>query len=382
MGERNKEVPVRTFIRYWVAFFALVTMTFVGSLSTAGEVAVEFAQKAACGMCNDCADCAACCAKGMCAMDNKTEAANAAANLSFYEKVFNGGDFAFVDTLVAPDFQEHQAIAGMPPSLKGPEAVKAMAGMMRAAFPDVKATVEGVYVRGDDVITRYRMTGTNTGETMGMPATGKKVDVTGIDWVRFKDGKATDHWGASDDAGMMRQLGMMPEMPGTGGMTAKKAMKPSKKDIGEKMSPEAAEKAVRRFYDEMINKRNLDILDEMVAPDFIDHSPSMNADTVEDQKAIMKEMIGAFPDLNVMIDDLVVVGDKVIVRWTMTGTNSGELMGMPATGKSVKVSGISVDRVGGGKIHEHWENWDELGFMAQLGLVPGMDGMMAPEPGK
>ena len=171
-------------------------------------------------------------------------------------------------------------------------------------------------------------------------------------------------------------------MPGMEGATAKNAAKQPKKDIGEKMTPEAAEKIIRRYYDEMINKRNLDIVNELLASDWIDHSPSMSADTLEAEKERMKGMIDAFPDMEATIDDVVVVGDKVISRWTITGTNTGELMGMPATGKPAKVSGIQIERVGGGRIHERWENWDEMGFMAQLGMMPGTDAMMAPEGGE
>ncbi|MGH7601513.1 MAG: ester cyclase, partial [bacterium] len=86
-------------------------------------------------------------------------------------------------------------------------------GMFRTAFPDLQVTVEDIIAKGDKVWVYTTMRGTNKGEFMGMPATGKKIEVKGIDIVRFVNGKAVEHWGVSDDLTMMQQLGMIP-MPG------------------------------------------------------------------------------------------------------------------------------------------------------------------------
>jgi len=354
-------------------------MTLFVAVASADGVPVEFAQKAACGMCNDCADCSACCAKGMCAMDNKKEAANVETVMLSYQKVCSGGDFSFLDTLLTPDYREYQVVPGMPPDLKGSAATKMMIQTMREAFPDLEVTPEGLYARGNDVVARFRVRGTHTGNLMGMPPTGKKINITGTDWFRFKDGKWVEHWGIVDGAGMMRQLGMIPEeMPGA--TTPMNEANTSKNTPGANMSPQDAEKVVRRFV-KAVNERNFDAAAELLAPGFVDHSPSWRAETTEMWKERMRTLNNAFPDLNAAIEDLFVVGDKVISRWTYTGTNTGELMGMPPTGKRVQVSSIMIDRVRGGKIHEHWENWDELGFMAQLGQIP-MGDETTPHEGK
>jgi steroid delta-isomerase-like uncharacterized protein len=78
----------------------------------------------------------------------------------------------------------------------------------------------------------------------------------------------------------------------------------------------------------------------------------------------------AFPDMQVEINDLVAEGDKVVTRWTARGTNTGEMMGMPASGKSVTLTGITIDHYRDGKSIEHWENLDMLGMMQQLGAIP------------
>jgi steroid delta-isomerase-like uncharacterized protein len=78
----------------------------------------------------------------------------------------------------------------------------------------------------------------------------------------------------------------------------------------------------------------------------------------------------AFPDGRTTIDDIIAEGDKVVVRATMKGTHKGEFMGIPATGKQVTISGIDVTRFVNGKSTEHWGQWDTLGMMQQVGVVP------------
>jgi predicted ester cyclase len=77
---------------------------------------------------------------------------------------------------------------------------------------------------------------------------------------------------------------------------------------------------------------------------------------------------GAFSDLRLRIDDIVSDGDLVCIRWTSSGTNDGELMGMPATGKHATSTGISIDKIEDGKIVESWLEWDNAGLMQQLGV--------------
>lgn len=87
-------------------------------------------------------------------------------------------------------------------------------------------------------------------------------------------------------------------------------------------------------------------------------------------KQSMSEFYNAFPDSHFTIDDMVFEGDKVVVRWTMTGTHKGEFGGIPPTNKKVTMWGIYIDRIAGDKFVETWERFDTLGMMQQLGLVP------------
>jgi steroid delta-isomerase-like uncharacterized protein len=113
---------------------------------------------------------------------------------------------------LAEDFVEHEVTPGLEPTKEG---VKTFFRMYFAAFPDLQMEVEDIVVGGDKVVARVRATGTNSGEFMGMPATGKAADVQFIDIIRFgDDGLAREHWGVFDALGMMQQLGLVPEGPG------------------------------------------------------------------------------------------------------------------------------------------------------------------------
>jgi len=132
---------------------------------------------------------------------------------------------------------------------------------------------------------------------------------------------------------------------------------------------------VRRELEEVWNKHNLDAIDEIYAPDFVDHSapPGMPNDRAG-AKARVGAFLGAFPDFKTTIDILVAEGDLVVNRSTSTGTHTGELGGIPATGKRITVTSIAIVRVAGGKIAEVWFESDQMGLMQQLGVVPAPGG--------
>lgn len=139
------------------------------------------------------------------------EEKNDAAMKRFYSEVMNKGNLKVIDELIADDFVEHYAPDPRIPANK--TGVTQMMGMFRTAFPDLQVTIEDLIAKGDKVWAYTTMRGTNKGEFMGMPATGKKIEVKGVDIVRFVNGKAVEHWAVSDDLGMMTQLGII-AMPG------------------------------------------------------------------------------------------------------------------------------------------------------------------------
>lgn len=126
----------------------------------------------------------------------------------------------------------------------------------------------------------------------------------------------------------------------------------------------------RRFVEEVINQGNIEAIDELLDPGVVDHAAPPGFPTGrEGAKQFFAMMRSAFPDLHLTIEDMIAEGDKVVMRSTWSGTHQGEFMGIPATGKRVTVSAIDISRVADGRMVEHWEQFDALGLMQQLGVV-------------
>ena len=138
------------------------------------------------------------------------------------------------------------------------------------------------------------------------------------------------------------------------------------------MSTEQNKASVRRLMEEVFNRGKTSLVDELFAPDFVEHEelpPGIppGREAVKQLPAIFRS---AFPDFKVTIDDVIAEGDKVAVRSTWSGTHKGEFMGIAPTGKSVSFGVFDIIRIAGGKFVEHWGQMDNLGMMQQLGVIP------------
>jgi steroid delta-isomerase-like uncharacterized protein len=142
------------------------------------------------------------------------------------------------------------------------------------------------------------------------------------------------------------------------------------------MSTEENKTIVRRWTEEGGNQGNAAVFDELAAPNWIYHDPSFpNVRTLADYKRWATETRNAFPDSHTTIEDMIAEGDKVVLRWTLRGTNTGDIvtpMPLPATGRQVTISGITIVRIAGGKGVEVWQVGDTLGVLQQLGVIPSM----------
>jgi len=130
-------------------------------------------------------------------------------------------------------------------------------------------------------------------------------------------------------------------------------------------------KALVRRYQEIYNSNNLDNLLEVVSEDLL--TPKIMAGIpsgIEGAKAAHRIMLVGFPDYQVVIEDLFAEGDKVAARITMSGTNAGAFMGIPATGKFISFTGMYIARIEDGKIVEHWGEEDGVSLLSQLGVLP------------
>ena len=140
------------------------------------------------------------------------------------------------------------------------------------------------------------------------------------------------------------------------------------------MSSEDNKATVRRWTEEGVNQGKVAVFDELAAPNWVNHDPSFpHVRTVADYKRFITETRSAFPDFHVTIEDLIAEGDQVVMRSTWRGTNTGDFvtpMPLPATGKQVSVTGITIVRMAFGKGVEVWSVGDTLGLFQQLGLIP------------
>ncbi len=137
------------------------------------------------------------------------------------------------------------------------------------------------------------------------------------------------------------------------------------------MSTEDNKALVRRWYEDF-NQRNLARVDELFTPDYVYHNPPTTLHGPEEFKQFLSLYLTAFPDARFTVEDELAEGDRVASRSTFHGTHQGEFMGIPPTGKPVTVTGIGIDRIVGGKFVEGWLNFDALGMLQQLGVIPAL----------
>jgi predicted ester cyclase len=136
------------------------------------------------------------------------------------------------------------------------------------------------------------------------------------------------------------------------------------------MSTEANKAFVRRFYEDIFNQRNLALVDELCTTNHVFHNPPTTLHGREEFKQLLSLYITAFPDARFTVEDSIAEGDRIASRYTFRGTHQGKLMGIAPTGKQVTVTGIIINRIAGGQSAEGWLNFDALGMLQQLGVVP------------
>ncbi len=143
------------------------------------------------------------------------------------------------------------------------------------------------------------------------------------------------------------------------------------------MSTEANKAMVRRFYEEVFNQRNVELIDELMGTEFINNDPTpVSARDQESMKQFIKTFTKAFPDHHHAIEDLIAEGDKVVMRCTLTAKHQGPFPGfldIPPTGKSICQRQIHILRVQDNKLVEHWVVRDDLSMLQQLGLIPNQE---------
>jgi steroid delta-isomerase-like uncharacterized protein len=141
------------------------------------------------------------------------------------------------------------------------------------------------------------------------------------------------------------------------------------------MKTEESKAISRNFIEEVFNQGNLEVVDQLVASEYVNHVGGTEVRGRDGMKQFVTTYRAALPDYHCSIEDQIAEGDKVVTRWTARGTQEGELMGIPPTGRHVSLSGVVIDRLANGRLAETWLEADVLGMLQQLGVVP------APEAG-
>jgi steroid delta-isomerase-like uncharacterized protein len=132
-------------------------------------------------------------------------------------------------------------------------------------------------------------------------------------------------------------------------------------------------KMYTNVWDEILNKGNIDMIDTHFASNYVNKTVKSTVNGQAEAKEYFGAFLTGFSDINFVVDEIFGVDDRVIKRWTFTGTHTGEFAGVPPTGKVMNIQGVSVSRIENGKIAEELDYMDDLGFLQQLGVIPLME---------
>ncbi len=280
---------------------------------------------------------------------------NKALALRYYKELMNDGKLAFVDEFMAPEFIFTNP--SHPEPYRGKE-FKNLVSMLHSCFPDFRLRVEHLLAEEDTVVGHWIASGTHTGtplETPGgdLPANGKSFEIDGMSWLRIVDGKFVEALINEDTWGLLQQLGILP---------AEAASR-------EPTSTAQSKALVSRYFNEVMNQGKLEVIEEIMAPNFAFRIPTFLPEPIrdwEEMKGFVTRLRTSFPDIKYTIERQISEANKVAVRWFMEGTHQGEFLGIAPTGNQVKEQGVDLFIIAGGKIGEIWVNQNDFGLIEQL----------------
>ncbi len=278
-----------------------------------------------------------------------SQEANKTAIRRTMEEIWSKGNLSLIPDLFTPDYAGHQAGGN---EVKGQDAFRDMVARARAAIPDFRCEINGLVAEGDMVTCLYTMTGTNTGSMAGAAPTGRKLNAKASFVTRMKDGKSAETWAFSDYLTSARQMGSAP--------------------AGFVLSAEGNKAILKRDFDEVLNKGNVSLLDELMDENYVMRGAS-GQEVIkgrEGSKAYFAQGRAAFSGLHATVDEMVGEGDKVVAAGVWEGTNTGPFQGVAATGKHVKYGYVAIYSFAGGKITGGRIVSDTTTLYQQLGITP------------
>ncbi len=244
-------------------------------------------------------------------------------------QVWAPGNLRVLDELAAPDIMVIYPVLGEP--VRGSVAFKQLLAHFHAACPDVEISADEQIAEGDSVVTRWNVRGTHRGEFLDVPSTGRPLAWTGITIHRLVGGRVVEERGEEDSLGLMRQIGVP-------------------------TSSDETRVLVRRL-EEAVNTRQLDVLDELVTPNFVRHcqaTPQFDVRSLEQFKEFLRQDATVFPDNTTSFTHVLAEGDLAAAWGTYEGTQEGQMGPFPPSGKKVRVE------------------WDNMAVLGQLGHLPAV----------
>jgi predicted ester cyclase len=233
----------------------------------------------------------------------------------------------------------------------GPERWVLNMRLTRTGFPDLIFTEDDILAAGDVVVARFTGRGTSKNMYGVFAPTGKAITMKEMVWFRVNQGKITEIQSSLDRLTVFGQLGALPAL--SGGTVAR------------------ADNIIimREFFEGIWNRADYSLIDQYVSKDMIQHIPG-EGNGPEGFRATAKRYHAGFSEMNLMIQDEMADGDRVVHRWVWECTHTGVFNGLPATGKKVRFTGVTIVRVANGLMVEHWSEVDVVSLLQQLGVMP------------
>lgn len=295
------------------------------------------------------------------------ETANKALVLEFVQDVFNDANVENVLDYVTPEYIENGT--GIP---SGAEVLAGSVMGLHAAFPDIEYTVFQIGAQDDLVAARIGITGTQQGDFMGIPASGRQVAAQTINFWRVTEGRLSEHWEVLDQLSFLTQLGVIPSQ---GEVAVPEFTEDAITEIvvAENTDESRAETlaVVTSLFEDVLNSQNVSAAEGIIAQNLTWHTTTFAAPGLEGYQAFYDIIFTAFPDVNRETVLTVTDGDLAFVLNQITGTQQAEYFGIPASGAEIDYASADIFRVVDGEITDLWDMADYVTLFTQLGVMGG-----------
>jgi steroid delta-isomerase-like uncharacterized protein len=284
-----------------------------------------------------------------------------------YFAAFNAGDAAALGALLAPDYRHQGAVVTPQDRALHLQRLRDV----RQGFPDGVFTIDWLIVDGDTVAVRNTFRGTQTGTYTGVAASGRPVAVSAFHVHRIACGQIAETWNAGDGVGLFRQIGAIPGPPTTPATEEPRAPAAASRTPCPTTTPAQNTAMARRWYDQVLNQGQFDVLNQILAEDVVHHA-ALFVDLVgrEETGGSLRALRTGFPDIEYRVDGVVTSSDLVLIRWSGRGTQTGEFLGFPPSGARMDTQGMNAFRFSCGVIVEGWSEANGLQMLRQIGAIP------------